>query len=150
MKFYNLLSITVLLSLWLWMPDFPGDYGTFKRLIVSFLPFISINLVFKKIWEWLNISYETDLKFKRALTIVLGFILFGLAIEEYLYSNYHLANDQYVNSTEGGYEAVGNDYIAKGPDRGEIFFEIMFGILFLFYGLSNAFYSEEDKSKWDI
>lgn len=95
-------------------------------------------------------SYETDLKFKRVLTIAIGFILFGFAIEEYFYSNYHLANDQYVSSRDGGLEAVGNDYIAKGPDGGEIFFEIIFSILFLFYGFSNELYSEEDKSKWDI
>lgn len=148
MKFYNYFSLTIVVSVFFWLPDFSGDYDIFKRLGLIFLIYILINIVFKKIWDFIGVTYETDLRLKKLLSIVIGLILLGLAYQE-SNSKFHFFNDQQI-STRDGYEDVGNDLVASGPDNGVILMYVIIGICFILSGVAKRDNTYDDKTNWDM
>lgn len=148
MKFYNYLASTVCFCLLTWMPDFTGDYPVIKRLGLIGLIYLTITFTLKKIWILKNVAFETDLRLKRILSILIGIALFGLAYEE-TFAKYHVFNDQQI-LTRDGYEDVGNDVVAPGPDRGSILILIIFGVIFIWSGISKRDELSEEKRNWDL
>jgi hypothetical protein len=132
----------------MWMPDFTGEYPIVKRLGLIGFVYLTITFTLKKIWTLTKVTFETDLKLKRILSILIGIALFGLAYEE-SFAKYHVYNDQQI-LTRDGYEDVGNDVVAPGPNRGSILIRIILGVFFIWSGISKRDEPSEEKRNWDV
>ncbi len=134
-KYFRPYLVTVVfIALLIWGPI---DHSLKGWLIIRIgyliiIPFL-IHFLLKWIWsKWDPTDKEEDV-LQRILSGLICALLVFLAILEAT-SKKHIGNTKWIQ-TRDGMEAVGDDIVIKGPDKGNIAMLILFAILFLVIGV---------------
>jgi hypothetical protein len=132
-KFSSFFSTSFFIVVALWGPSFDDlPYGIVLRIVsVTLIPFLfSIGLNF--VWEEYLPSQKINDFLNRLLSLIWGVVLIYIAYKDYNMP-FHYFNDQQI-LTRDGYEDVGNDVLANGPDRGQVLFEGILAMVFIWFG----------------
>jgi hypothetical protein len=134
MNFRNYLAGTIFVILLIWGP-IDDSWPVWLAIRIGYLILIPLLvwLLVSWVWSYWQPNDKVEITLERILSGLICIALFTLSILKAT-SKTHIENTQWVRSRDG-VEAVGDDFVAPGPDYGTIFILVVIALFVLWYGV---------------